>query len=108
MTWRTAAGQSSSYGDEQRGDPKLSIALRKLLKARNMSQREVADATGIRKETISRILSGRRRPSAQKLMLIASAIGVSVEEIMWEMEQAEIQLRQGQSTESDPLVHKSS
>lgn len=83
MTWTKTA--SHQYGDERRGDLALSIALSRAMRAKGISQRDLAEMTGIRKETISRILSGRRRPSAKTLMLITSALGVSAEEIIQDM-----------------------
>lgn len=85
VTWTKTQG-AATYGDELRGDIKLSQALRRAMRAHGYTQAQVSEKTGIRKETLSKILSGRRRPSAKMMLTIASAIGATVDEIIEGME----------------------
>jgi len=51
--------------------------LRHLIKARDVSQREVADATGIADSTISEVLAGKRNLSRQNIGKLARYFHVS-------------------------------
>jgi transcriptional regulator with XRE-family HTH domain len=44
------------------------------LKERNMSQKQLADATGITSAAVSRYVNGTREPRARTLLLIANAL----------------------------------
>lgn len=53
-------------------------AIARALSQAGLSQRKAAERTGISQATLSRILSGRRRPTVPELMLLADATGCSL------------------------------
>lgn len=53
-----------------------------LRKIRGFSQKELAHKTGIVRTTLSRIESGRVRPSLDEVLWIAEALGVSETEVL--------------------------
>jgi transcriptional regulator with XRE-family HTH domain len=52
--------------------------------AAGLSQRELADATGISQPTISRIVTGARAASMPELVSIAWALGVPIDDVIEE------------------------
>jgi transcriptional regulator with XRE-family HTH domain len=59
--------------------------LRKLRLSKNLTQKQVADATGIERSGLSKIEAGKRRPEIENLEKIVSFFGgkITVEEILW-------------------------
>lgn len=53
--------------------------LRKVLKDKNMSQRDLADLTDIDENSISRYITKGRKPSADGLILICKALNISAD-----------------------------
>lgn len=49
-----------------------------------MDQRKLRDETGISQPTLSRIISGKREPRMDEVILLAGALGVSPSEILEE------------------------
>lgn len=60
----------------------ISIRIKEALKARNMTQRELAEATGITEVTISRYASSTRIPRGTEIVKIASALNVTCDYIL--------------------------
>ena len=56
--------------------------IRKLLKERGMTQRELAFHISVSPDHVSKILAGKENPSVTVLARIADVLGVSVEELM--------------------------
>lgn len=46
--------------------------------AKNMTQRELAEKTGLHRNTIARIENGKRMPTLKTCLLIAEALGSTV------------------------------
>ena len=61
--------------------PTLTTNLRELRQGRGMSQEELADLVGIRRETILRLEKGLYNPSLKLAMDLARVFGVTVEEL---------------------------
>jgi len=53
-------------------------AVRRLLKAKNLSQREFAKTLGVSEQNVSRMLSGRVSTTADTIAQVCTALGVSV------------------------------
>jgi len=58
------------------------IRLKGILTERNITQQDIADATGITAATISRYVCGERKPTAEVLGIIASSLGVSADYLL--------------------------
>ena len=57
------------------------VCLKKVLREAGLAQAQLAQRTGIHRTVISRISTGRMRPSAYEKVKIAEALGKSVREI---------------------------
>lgn len=56
--------------------------LEEMLVEANMTQRELADDTGLTEATISRYIHGRRMPTVRALVNIAYSLNCSFDELM--------------------------
>jgi repressor LexA len=66
----------------------LSENIRRLMKKKGMRQEDLADATGILRPNISRLLTSRTaNPSLQAIESIAKALNVSVYELFKEIKE---------------------
>ena len=54
----------------------------RLLKARHMTQRELAAQIRVQEPTLSKWMTGQRQPSAYALLRISRVLGVSMEQLM--------------------------
>ncbi|MFF2650734.1 helix-turn-helix domain-containing protein [Streptomyces sp. NPDC058045] len=61
---------------------RIPARLRQLREKRSMSLTDVSAETGISKSTLSRLESGRRKPSLELLLPIAAALAVPLDEIV--------------------------
>lgn len=61
----------------------MKCKLREVLKERNMSQRDLADKTGLTESAISYIAAGKRACTVRVVILIMNALQCSIDEI-WE------------------------
>ena len=55
--------------------------LKMMLKERGMSQRDLAEVSGLAESTISQYLHGHRLPTVKSVINIAHALGCSVNEL---------------------------
>ncbi len=60
----------------------LGKRIQELLDARNMSRKELADATGLTEAAISRYITGTRMPKSISLSAIAKALDVTSDELL--------------------------
>ena len=73
MTRRSAGPASDEIGN----------AIQRLRVEFDLTQQQLADITTVTRKTINRIENGHFVPSAVLALRIASAFGVSVEEVFW-------------------------
>ncbi|SFW30799.1 putative transcriptional regulator [Selenomonas ruminantium] len=59
----------------------LITRIQELRRARKMSQSELAEAVGIRRETLSHLENGKYNPSLRLAMDIAKVFGLQVEDV---------------------------
>ena len=64
----------------------ISINIADILRAKGMTQKELADASGINEAAISHYVKGDRIPRGLNLARIADALGVSLDELRQENE----------------------
>ncbi len=69
-----------------RRDPRLSNSIRTYRKAIDMSQKDLADAVGVRRETISHLEQGKYNPSLLLAMKIAEIFKVTVDDLFTQKE----------------------
>ena len=67
-------------------------SIKEILEAKGMSQRELAEKTGITEVTMSRYINGNRVPKAPVAMCIARVLGVDISEIVECAECAPVEL----------------
>ena len=76
------------FPDENEGQPgefdtkALGSNISAWLEKQGMSQRELAEKTGLTAASISRYISGNRVPSGPKMFLIAKVLGCSADDLM--------------------------
>ena len=58
----------------------------KLLKDKHMTQRELAARIRVQEPTLSKWMTGQRQPSAYALLRISRELGVTMEQLMEEIE----------------------
>lgn len=58
------------------------MRLKDLLQEKGMTQRELADRTGLTEATISRYVNGTRRPRGEALLNIALTLGVTTDYLL--------------------------
>jgi transcriptional regulator with XRE-family HTH domain len=73
---------------DQRPDPALSAALKRLREDRKLSQETLAQRAQITSSTLARIEAGRIVPSWATVTALADALGVSLVELARAVEQA--------------------
>lgn len=59
----------------------IALNIRNILHERNMTQRTLSELTGITRSTLARILSNESDPSLEQGILIAKALGVSLDSL---------------------------
>lgn len=65
-------------------EQKLSNRLRELRKCTGgLTQQELAERAGVTRQSIISIEQGRYRPSVELALILARALGVTVEDIFW-------------------------
>jgi len=62
-----------------RKDPRLNNHIREIRKNHQMSQQDLADAVGVRRETISHLEQGKYNPSLLLVMKIAEVFDVTID-----------------------------
>ena len=62
---------------------KLKTRIRELRARDRLSQEELAQKVGVRRETIGNLENGRYNPSLKLAMDIAKVFGCTVEELFW-------------------------
>ena len=77
----------------------LSKQIKKQLEKNNMSQRELAEKTGITEVTISRYVSSERVPKATKIVKIAKALNCSCDYLLG------LQDELSKETEMETAIH---
>lgn len=60
----------------------MSLKIKEVLKFYNVSQKEVAEKTGISVQSLSYYNSGEKKPPLEKIKLIADAIGCNYIELL--------------------------
>lgn len=75
--------QQEITDDDLRG--RLAANVRRLIAERGSSQAELADASGQTRIQISRVCRGEYLPGSGSVLRIASALGVSVEDLFAEV-----------------------
>lgn len=78
----TAKTQSSSEQSAAPASRRIAKNLRSIRKTRNISQSQLAKASGLPKSTINHIETGESSPSVDSVEKLASALGVSIEELL--------------------------
>ncbi len=68
-------------GTDRRDEGRYVEPIRRLRAERRMTVRQLADASGVNKDTISAVERGHRRPHSTTLGKLADALGVSVDEL---------------------------
>jgi transcriptional regulator with XRE-family HTH domain len=69
--------------DERKGETMgLGEKIQELLDARNMSRKELAEASGLTEAAISRYITGTRAPKSISLSAIAKALDVTSDELL--------------------------
>lgn len=58
--------------------------LRKLMVLRDMQCKDLCEATGLNKSTVSKYMSGEREPSLVNARLIAKALGCKIDDLFEE------------------------
>ena len=59
----------------------IALNIRNMLHERNMTQKTLSELTGITRSTLARILSNESAPSLEQGILIAKALGVSLDSL---------------------------
>lgn len=62
---------------------RLVTRLRELRQAAGLTQEEVADRVGVRRETVVHLEAGRYNPSLKLAWDIAQLLGVPIEQVFW-------------------------
>lgn len=60
----------------------MGLRIYRLMKAKGMTQKELAGITGLTEAAVSRYVSGHRWPRATSLMLLKDALGCTWEELL--------------------------
>lgn len=64
------------------GTKELGLRIQRLLDERNISRKEFSEMTGLTEATISRYITGQREPKSVTLSIIATALGVSMDQLL--------------------------
>lgn len=67
-------------GDYETGDKELGVRIWRAMKRKGFTQEQLADAAGISRNVITRVVTGRRMTSFTNVERIATVLGVSLDE----------------------------
>ena len=73
------------YSPQNRGDGMgKNLAVKSARAARDMTQRQLADAVGVSRQTINAIEQGEYNPTIRLCRAICRALGKTLDELFWE------------------------
>ena len=73
------------YSPQNRGDDMgKNLAVKSARAARDMTQRQLADAVGVSRQTINAIEQGEYNPTIRLCRAICRALGKTLDELFWE------------------------
>ena len=73
------------YSSQNRGDDMgKNLAVKSARAARDMTQKQLADAVGVSRQTINAIEQGEYNPTIRLCRAICRALGKTLDELFWE------------------------
>lgn len=80
-TYKDIARREPAAGrDTESGDKELGVRIWRIMRKRGLNQSSLSEASGVSKNVITRLLTGRRMTSFTNIEKIATALDVSLDE----------------------------